>query len=102
MSAKTEIIESWMENKFEISSPKSKWKKGRKEGDEVEDPEMRLNMKRCQINKKKERKFQSWFNIEFKCFWSILIDGIDCFNLYIVEKGNLKLHYLNDIQWPLG
>ncbi len=33
--------------------------KGRKEGDEVEDPEMRLNMKRCQINKKKERKFQT-------------------------------------------
>jgi hypothetical protein len=36
--------------------------KGRKEGDEVEDPEVRLNMKRCQINKKerkKERKFQT-------------------------------------------
>jgi hypothetical protein len=32
--------------------------KGRKEGDEGEDPEMRLNMKRCQINKKK-RKFQT-------------------------------------------
>ncbi len=50
-----------MENKFLLKS-RNERKEGRKEGDEVEDPEMRLNMKRCQINKKerkKDRKFQT-------------------------------------------
>ncbi len=66
-----------MENKFEISSPKSKWKEGRKEGDEVEDPEMRLNMKRCQINKKERTKREN-FKLDLisssnvsNQFWSI-------------------------------
>ena len=53
------IIESWMENKFEVSPQKSKWKEGRKEGSwrlARLDREMRLNMKRCQINKNGRRR----------------------------------------------